>query len=108
MTSTLNAFGRDVTKEAGRIRELMTWPYWPWLPIKRRHEGMIQLGVIYADHVDLPNDSEPNGALVVWDGPWMPSMKAAVAITMGATPPWPVIGEYTGVEQMLEDGWVVD
>jgi hypothetical protein len=107
---TVNAYGRDVTEEAKRIRALKTWPRWPWLPLKRKKGpyDQVELGLIYADHVDLPHEDRPAEPLVVWNAPWMPSMKAAIAITMGATPPWPIVGEYVGVEQLLEDGWVVD
>lgn len=110
ITTKKNAYGRDVADEAKRIRDLKTWPYWPWLPMKRIGEDTFtQLGVIYADQIDIPGDDyTKNSRLTVWDAPWIPSMKAAVAITMGADPTWPVVGEYAGVEQMLEDGWVVD
>jgi hypothetical protein len=106
--SVANAYGRDVKKEAERIRRLQTWPHWPWLPMKRHNDGAVQIGVIYADNIDIPGDDGQSGRLVMWDAPWMPSMKAAMAISMGATPPWPIVGEYESVEQMLDDGWVVD
>lgn len=113
MSTTVNAYGRDVEDEAKRIRDIKTWPRWPWLPMKRRRElpagnYTIDLGVIYADQIDPIPAELPQVRLTVWDAPWIPTMKAAVAITMGATPDWPIVGEYEGVEQMLEDGWVVD
>jgi hypothetical protein len=76
--------------------------------MKRHNDGDLQTGLIYADHVDLPSDDAANGPVIVWDVWPLPGMKAAVALTNGAKPPWRVHGSYPTVEAMLSDGWVVD
>ena len=108
--STYSTYGRVEGTEASRIRQLRTWPYWPWLPVKRHNltTSEVETGIIFADHIDLPDDDDANGPVIVWNAPLWPTMKAAVAILKGVTPTWPELGRYPTVEAMLNDGWVVD
>jgi hypothetical protein len=96
---------KSIPEEAARIRELKTWPRWPWLPLKRG----LETGVIYADDIDLPDNKDANGPIRVFDiNVFGVTMKAAVALTQGVPCPWKIHGTYTDVEAMLDDGWKVD
>lgn len=94
-------------EEAAKIRHLKAWPLWPWLPVKKR--GSHDIGVIFADDIDIPDDDEANGPIRVFNvNVFQCSMTAAAALASGVQCPWPIHKTYTDVEAMLDDGWLGD
>ena len=71
--------------------------------------GELQIGVIYADDVDLPQKPDANGPVRVFDtNVFSCNMTAAIALTSGVECPWGLHGTYRNVEAMVADGWVGD
>jgi hypothetical protein len=100
---------RDPILEATAIRNLKDWPRWPWLPVKRWNGSELQVGTLYADDIDLPQDKDANGPIRVFGvNVFETSMRAAVALTEGVPCPWPVLDSYENVEAMIADGWKGD
>ena len=103
-----------VQEEAARIRQLTTWPRWPWLPMKRvvERDGYRDLdcGMLYADDIDLPGDTpDEAGPIRVFNVHLRQcSRRAAIALSAGVQCPWPIHEIYRTVEDMLADGWRVD
>lgn len=76
------------TKEstAHFIRDVANWPLWPRLPVKRRHEGLYQVGVVLAGSLSTV---------------YLASVYDALSYE---TP----CKKYQSIEKMLDDGWIVD
>jgi hypothetical protein len=103
--------------EAEKIRDIKNWPWWPWLPVKGPD---YKIGVVFADDIDLPSDTEapitrlidqergrePSGPIRVWDANLFgfDRTRAALRILAGSEP-WPLHGTYTDVEALIDAGW---
>jgi hypothetical protein len=39
-------------REKAKMLDPLSWPMWPWLPLKRQVDGRIEFGAMYADDTD--------------------------------------------------------
>jgi hypothetical protein len=83
------------TTEIEAIRRVEDWPRYPILPMKKR--GSLDIGVIVANQVE-------NGGPIKVYGINLFSISSGTI----PRPDWPVIGEYTDVEGLVDSGWVGD
>lgn len=77
---------RETMDDLGMMRRADLWPRWPYLYVKRRHDGLLQTGILLELGSSLEARPTVHDSLRPQDHVW----------------------EYGSLEELAADGWRVD